>query len=408
MSQPLLYDLYKEIHLDKQWIRPSQQEYYLLFDVFKSGYKVKDFDDLVFVLETIWLKSHHQRDKFRKLLEKRRVALIELANSIEQLASGKTPDPIPEVKIEPPPQPHPPFMPKNPIIQPERTIEPSSNTLNKPQTKDVVKNDEWDEAGFSLSKDSANTVSIKLENDKHSAASLLDTPFIFTDDYFPVNNRQLQQAWRRLKNKQEGSDLPELNVRKTILHVAKQGFFSEFKFQKKIYNQVSLFILIDRSESMVAVEDFGKQLSSAALESRLHTTAKPLFFYEVPSVSNQGGDYSVLNEDYSTLTTFRNLFKGLAKRNIVVLMYSDCGALKGISDPERLTATKHFINFLGEQASYLSWLNPAPKNRWKNTNAEHLNNYGIPMFECSKREDIEDAVAALNGRINIMNQQSLS
>ena len=71
MIQPLLYELFSEIRREQDLSGPGLQEYYLLFDLLerKNDDLIKNFNDLVFVLETIWLKSNQDKYKFRKLLQ---------------------------------------------------------------------------------------------------------------------------------------------------------------------------------------------------------------------------------------------------------------------------------------------------------------------------------------------------
>jgi succinate dehydrogenase flavin-adding protein (antitoxin of CptAB toxin-antitoxin module) len=87
MSRPILYELFDEIRRDPQWGHPGLEEYYLLFGLLQSKqYPIGSFADIVFVLETLWLKSE-QRDKFRKLLEQRMTVLVEWAAYMEKEAT---------------------------------------------------------------------------------------------------------------------------------------------------------------------------------------------------------------------------------------------------------------------------------------------------------------------------------
>jgi uncharacterized protein with von Willebrand factor type A (vWA) domain len=407
MPELLLYNLYKEIHSDKQWISPGLEEYYLLHDALNSPQvKLRSFDEVAFLLETIWLKSHHQREKFRSLLELRRGAILELIKYLQQ--NDAVTDKLPTKQKD----------------ADDKTTTETSSQLERPELKEDSKestkqnesqlkeeltnatdttkklNEDTGSTVFSLGEEEAGISTVlNLSSQKQAALPIVDTPYIFTDDYLPVKNRQLQQAWRSLKNKQEGQDSTEMHIQKTIEHTAKQGYFSNFQFQKKTINQVQLFLFLDQSESMIAVESFGKELCNTAKESELHAKLVPWFFYQVPEWDEKRNDYLVRNEDWTETISLRKLFFRLNKKDIVVLLYSDAGALKEDENSERIGQTIKFIRHLYHHCAYIAWLNPAPKYRWQETNAQSIS-AEVPMFE-TNRNEVENAIAALKGKLTL-------
>ena len=112
---------------------------------------------------------------------------------------------------------------------------------------------------------------------------------------------------------------------------------------------------------MVACEEFGKELVKTAVESNVHRATKPYFFYNIPLVhSDPMQGYIVYNEQRTKAFTTASLFKGISKKNIVLLIYSDAGAIKGNMEEERIKAATHFLKYICKHTAYAAWLNPAP------------------------------------------------
>ncbi|MDB5202347.1 MAG: hypothetical protein JWQ27_1756 [Ferruginibacter sp.] len=393
MTEPILYHLYNEMREDKQWISPGLDEYYLLFDLFETGYPVKTFDDFAFIIETIWLKSHHQKQKLRDLLELRRKMILQF------VASLATDGPAQKTQVDE--QVKEPATTTDPKL-PDVVLKPADENNAKPVTDklpdiSLEEDTAYGNTRFSISQHNSSKASVlKFETAKETILPLQQIPYLFTNDYFPIQSRHMQQAWRTLKNKQEGEDGPDLDIDKTIDHTAKQGYFSSLEYEKRILNQLQLFIFLDQSESMIAVEEFGKELCSSAFASDLHAHAIPWYFYQLPQ-KNENGDYLFTNEDWTESASLRTLLFNLNKKNIVILIYSDAGALRNCNETARLKETIDFIKVLNKRTAYIAWLNPAPKNRWKGNNAERIS-AELPMFE-TERRDLENAVAALKGKL---------
>jgi uncharacterized protein with von Willebrand factor type A (vWA) domain len=408
MNQLILYDLFAEIRADQQGVTPGLEEYYLFLDLLAEGYPMRTFDDLAFVLETIWLKSHNQKEKFRQMLEKRREVLMAVVNMLQATVpviqtpgndvkaggteNGKDTE-VKDLKAKDG-NDNDPNVPKK--IDGEEQLKKEDKT-----PPSGIPGDDEEEIKFSLGDRQAGYSGLLQFDQQKNTTPLQEIPYLFTNDYFPVNNRNMRQAWRNLKDKKEGTDTDEIDIRLTIDKAAEQGYFSDFYFEKTIINQVKLFVFIDRSESMVAVEEFGRELCNTAKLSEIHERLKPLYFYELPQMDAIMDDYIVVSEDWTKSFRIKKLFSGLNKKNIVVMIYSDAGSLKNNYDEERIEKTRSFINYLHQQTAYIAWLNPAPKNRWKETNAAPLSNE-VRMFETERRA-LESAIEALKGKLTVNN-----
>ncbi|PTS98631.1 hypothetical protein DBR11_14400 [Pedobacter sp. HMWF019] len=383
------------------------EEYFLLFEVLKSKeYSIRCFDDIAFVLETIWLKSYDQKVKWNKLMEIHREEIFDFAiglrKEIEDLVEQDRISPSPDKKTKPDNQI------TNPVTdtdKPEISSEIQAAPNKKPDKPVVTPNiepDPYGEVGFSFNDSKMNDIQVlELAKESRVPVPLHKSPYLFTDDYFPVKNRQLQQAWRTLKNTQAAGLSNEINFKKTIYETAKKGYFSSFQFEKKRSNQLRLFVFIDQGESMLAMEDFGKELCNTAKQSEFHTALEPYFFKQMPVLDLKKNDYFFTNENSTKQFSLKKLFLKLPRKNISVLIYSDAGALNGYPKLEEKKQTETFIKHLNQVAGYIAWINPAPKFRWTDTNAELIAN-NLPMFETS-RSDIENAITALKGKLTVKN-----
>lgn len=410
MDKPLLFEFFSEMMQDRQWINPGMDNYYLLNALMSSDdFNAAGFEELAFALETIWLKSHHLKSRFRQMLEKRRLAIVEAmegwADEQQRIANGETD--------------------QSTAAQAgtlEQRSEAGQEGAHRTTTGDAQQNREQKDAqrtGTHQETDATNghqaleTVftlgsigkvvsdTMLLPMNGENKQSLVNRPYVFTNDYFPIKSRHLQQAWRTLKNKQEAGFDSTISISQTITRTASKGYFSGFVYEKKTVNQLHLFVFIDQSASMVAVEEFGKEICAAAVSSNMYTGLVPLYFNKVPVIDSKSGDYLLTNEDGAPHNTLGKLFAPYFKKDIVVLLYSDVGAFKNDLDEKRVQETKKFIHHLYQKTGYLAWLNPAPRNRWPGTNAEKLQEY-VAMFETGNsktgRSEFESAMAALKGK----------
>ncbi|MCS3802123.1 hypothetical protein [Niastella sp. OAS944] len=405
MHKPFLFDFFSEIMQDQQWINPGMEEYFLLDTLMKSEhFKPTSFKDLAFALETMWFKSHNSpnsKERFRQMLEDRRKAITEaLEEWVKDLKRMETAETVAATIA------HQPLEEQEKDKDQERTegASPAVVQNNKP-TEDAIKTatapaEEVTNGDGALQPVFSLTMPLKVN--KESEESLINRPYVFTNDYFPVKNRHMQQAWRTLKNKQDAGTDTAINFPHTITRMARQGYFSGFVYNKKTVNQLQLFVFIDQSETMVAEEEFGREICAAAISSNMYPGLEPLYFNKVPAKDKQRNDYLLFNEDVTAFKTLGKLFAPYFKKDIVVLLYSDAGAFKKETDEDRLKDTKAFINHLYRKSGYLAWLNPAPKERWSGTNAGKLNKE-VPMFETGNsktgRSEFERAMAALKGKL---------
>ncbi|HEV7780437.1 MAG TPA: hypothetical protein VGO58_04180, partial [Chitinophagaceae bacterium] len=135
---------------------------------------------------------------------------------------------------------------------------------------------------------------------------------------------------------------------------------------------------------------------NTAIQSGMHEKLVPFYFFETPQRDILHDDHLLTSEDWTSSIRLKRLFSGINKKNIVVMIYSDAGALKNNYDPDRVSRTLAFIDQLHHLAAYIVWVNPAPENRWPGTNAEPIS-LGIPMYE-TERSAVVTAISVLKGK----------
>ncbi|HEY6901241.1 MAG TPA: hypothetical protein VI233_11380 [Puia sp.] len=398
---PLLFDFYRQFLQDKEWVSPGLDGYFLLNELMESPhFRPKNFQDLAHAMETIWLKSQQHQERFRQLLEERRTLLLEVLAEGERARRGTTALPA--------------DLPQNakaPIAGPSLSAEdPAARYGEKPKEKKAVEEtppkktpedrqiDSREVPGFSISysegdASDAFVLQQRLEQERQSE---VQRPYFFTNDYFPIRNRQLQQAWRSLRAGKEAGQSDDINFPRTIRDKARQGYLFDFAYHRKMANELQLFVLIDESETMVAVENFGREICEAAAASNRYTDLKPLYFNKLPLPGKEGDDYLFSYEALAPYVSLSRLFAPFNKKNILVLIYSDMGVFRNELDPIRVDSTREFIRWLFKRTGYIAWVNPAPKHRWAGTNAGELQD-DTPMFEAGKGE-FENAIATLKGK----------
>jgi hypothetical protein len=400
--EPVLLSLFKEISQHKELENPGFENYLLVIDLLKNGeYQVNNFESLSLLLEVTWLKSQDQRSLFRQVLQDKKALILEfvefLLHEAKEVPAAAENEPSlikTDEQTEPDPKPLDPPLPRIPQKDPGK--DKAVETPNKVNESNAAGDLSFSPAGDGAAPDAAfhftDAVDASLEASK--------SPYILSNDYFPVKARNLQQAWRSLGTDRFGDDAAEIDIRQTVRETAARGFFTELAYAKKPVSDRRLFILVDRSETMIAVEDFGAEIADAAAESQTGPLQR-WYFYQVPEKNAERGDYLVSSEGWLQHVSLRRLFANIPKKDICVLVYSDAGVLQPLYSPDRLENTGTFLKFLHTYAAHVAWINPAPKERWTEHIAEQLQSrYRLAMFDASRR-GIENTVAYLKGKKTI-------
>lgn len=219
--------------------------------------------------------------------------------------------------------------------------------------------------------------------DKH----YIQSPYILSDDYLPISLRQAQQIWRGLRSYASSRMDTKINWAKTVQHIAIQGVFTRPVYERVRENRIKLVILIDHHGSMVPHWALGQHLVRAALEDGGHADALVYYTHNLPL------KYLYNNPGHTQDVPLETVFAQCAAQYTTFLIFSDAGASRGIYNPQRVIATKGFLEKLKKHTKSVVWLNPMPRSRWEDTSAEIIQ-YMVPMFECIE-SDVEAAIRTL-------------
>lgn len=207
----------------------------------------------------------------------------------------------------------------------------------------------------------------------------------------PVLERQMRRAWRYYRKSRRTGPKVRLDIEATIRRVCREGVLAEPALIPRAANAARLLILQDVKGSMVPFDWQLEHLVSSASVSGIQKL-KRYYFHDVPgqrlglnsSLSKGRGTDGVLQEN----------------QDAGVLILSDAGAARGNLDPERIQATRRFLDQARQTSDNIAWMNPMPVFRWKGTTAEEIRRIPIPMFPFN-RSGLFDAIDALRGRVRV-------
>ena len=229
--------------------------------------------------------------------------------------------------------------------------------------------------------------------------NLTNSSFIFANNYFPVTRRQMKQAWRHLRRMVRVGPPIDLNVQLTIEKVARQGVLHELVLLPRRVNKAKLILFIDQDGSMAPFKPLIRQLIDTATSEK-GTLARVEFYY----FHDYPDEYLYSDAARLKARLLHELFSSFDK-STPVLIISDAGAARGSYDEYRIARTEKFIEMLCAHINKFAWLNPMPRDRWKDSSAEKISEQ-IHMFEMS-RHGLEMAIKILRGQ-NFLQPQDKS
>lgn len=414
MNEVLIYDLFTALRKEKRLVAGGTGEYLLLQEFFDKDFSFQNFEELEFALETLLVKSKSEQQVFRSIMREWRKKVEAYANAQYVLLKNLKEPQKPTPPVEDAPGRNTADTPKTnepPVSHtPQSQTSTTTTTSQSEGQTDVEVYDasvKVEEGTISLSKAgpaAPDSTKQTLRPDEVVAELDKSKTYLFGNEYFPVQKRYLQQNWRSLKNKQETGEKNVIDLDKTISSIAKTGIFFDFQYQKYEQNLLSLFIFVDQGEAMSAFSAFGEELAASARESLVHRKTRNYYFYNLPQpeTNDKSQEYILFNEDSTQSYTISSLFSKHNANNIVVLIYSDAGAIKGYDElwENRAEETRDFLHYLLKRTACVAWLNPAPRHRWENTPALDIAGAfsEMQMFEAN-HVGIVQAINALKGKL---------
>lgn len=216
------------------------------------------------------------------------------------------------------------------------------------------------------------------------------TKFVMKVKYSVLDEREMAQAWRKLRVKERSGAKTELDLDETVRSVAKRGAFFQPELRASLGNVAKLHFLVDREGSMVPFHHFSRAILEGASTVGNLSEVQELFFHDLPK---QLYRRDLLIEPVA----FENFLQNLDSNRSLVVIISDAGAARGAFDAKRISETEAQIHQIQKRSRNCIWLNPMPQRRWNGNSAEKIAQL-LPMFECTGL-GLNKAVDALRGQL---------
>lgn len=373
MAKPFLYQLF-ETTRTKLKLPLGVEEYDALLQLIDKRDVIQTAADLRFACELLWIKKNVHLEPFRALFQNlqetqqeqvltllaRQALEKETSEEQEQESHSKTPNtPEPTTSAED----------KNTDVPGEAKTEQAEDKVKQ----EVKKQEEDAEVLLSLEESEEG---VALREEKHVSQSILAHPYILSDAYHPINQRDMKQSWRFLRQQTPTYFTSDIDLQRTIRDFAKEGFLGKVHYQRHFEDQVKLLLLIDYKGSMIAFHSLAKLLIQTASYDQKIGHTKTYFFHDVPKA------HLFLNMARTKAIRKEKLLQKLSTKHTRVLIFSDAGAARGRLDLSRIDDTWDFLDELRPMVRQIAWLNPIPRGRWVNTTAAEIAEI-TPMFETS-------------------------
>ncbi len=236
----------------------------------------------------------------------------------------------------------------------------------------------------------------------------------------PLTNREIAQAWRRLRRAVHQGPPTEIDVEATIAQRSRIGVATPLVLKPRSRNVARLLLLIDRQGSMAPFHRLCEELSTAILHTSKLEHVACYYFHNLPIEGANEELLEAVEDSFfpnldSILTQIEPTSEGYVyadtmlcspllleevlrtyATNAAVAIASDAGAARGDYNVLRLLDTLAFLKALRTYTPYYVWLNPLPEQYWKNSTAEQIARH-VPMFFLD-RVGMDRAVTVLRGQ----------
>ena len=249
---------------------------------------------------------------------------------------------------------------------------------------------------------------------------VIDRSLVLVPQY-PLSEREVAQAWRRLRRPLRIGPAVEIDLAATIERRSRSAVVTPPVLTPRRRNTAKLLLLIDRYGSMTPYHGYVNHVVRAIQNAGRLDDVRQVFFHDLPTSANP--DRSVLDlvrdpfqldldsvlplitplEDGRVYDDPELITPGQLKSVIAdaapgtaAAVISDAGAARGRLDTIRLLDTVSLLKALTSSMSAVTWLNPAKSANWPESTAGQIARY-IPMFPLT-RVGLTGAVEALRGR----------
>ncbi len=235
---------------------------------------------------------------------------------------------------------------------------------------------------------------IPLPEDKRKSRK-----FIFTDYFFDLSKRQMQQICRCLPLYLPSGKSQDIDLRASVEAWARAGMIGTPLYQKKQATLNQILLLIDQDGSMKAFEQLADTFASAleaAFETKMGENkdkVKTFYFYNVPQ------EYSYKDKKHQQYEKTSQILQALKGTYSSVIIISDAGAARGGNSDARYKATLRFLIQLKKVCDKIVWLNPMPEERWPKTTAARIKAHlEGNMYALTDAHALQQAINQLKGK----------
>ena len=222
--------------------------------------------------------------------------------------------------------------------------------------------------------------------------------FVLKVKYSILGERQMAQAWRKLRVNERNGAKTELDLEATVRFVAKRGAFYAPEMRSALGNVARLHFLIDREGSMVPFHHFSKAILEGARTIGNLSEVAQLYFHDLPK--------QLFREELLIDPVAMQIFlRGLDQSKSLVVIVSDGGAARNSFDRKRISETRLLLESIASESRNVVWLNPMPAKRWQGSSAGEIAQF-VPMFECTTA-GLNQAIDTLRGQMITRNTMLL-
>ncbi len=332
--------------------------YLLLTDTIQKGYCLNNFGELLFLCEKLWLKPFHlmphpvNKNVLLNLLkENLKVYSIELADEKKNIdnkeKSGKKNTDGKKNQVGS-------VVSAAPA---KETFLLNTHDLKQPQTElYLMIADDHGTAGSQMGRQEVSDIFINKN-------------YFLNYKHLPVSPRFLEQTFRSLRYSTKGKGKKNIDLESSIQQIAKQGYFTNWQYKEDDSFITKWTLFIDHDGSMIAFDDLIKVVINAAFNGSMINEGEVYYYKNYPA------NYLYSNEQHTRSVPFSDFANGNRKN---ILIISDAGAARGWFSQERVLRT--FTMLYKLRYHRIAWLNPMPKQRWRNSSAEKIAQL-VNMFE---------------------------
>jgi len=237
---------------------------------------------------------------------------------------------------------------------------------------------------------------------------------------YPLTEREIAQAWRRLRRTIRSGPAVELDVAATVERYGRHGVATPPVLVPRRRNTAKLLLLIDRFGSMTpyhgyidhvvrAIRNAGRiddvreayfhDLPGKAADHRILEQIEDPFCLDLDAVLPMIGpmhDGSVYEDPELTVPCPLSVALSQLAKGTATVIISDAGAARRYYDMTRLLDTVALLKALQARAGAVMWINPVQPEGWPRTTADQIRRY-IPMYPLT-REGLDRAIDGLRGR----------